>query len=58
MRFKLFTLFSISKGALFMGGPDIPPAVYNESVHLLTSVTDPFRHYCEACGKCIAEKQE
>ena len=41
-------LFSISKGALLMGGPDIPPAVYNESVHLLTSVTDPFRHYCEA----------
>ncbi|MEN8226779.1 MAG: gamma-glutamyl-gamma-aminobutyrate hydrolase family protein [Bacteroidota bacterium] len=41
-------LFSISKGALFMGGPDIPPAVYNEPVHLLTSVTDPFRHYCEA----------
>ncbi|MCK5138174.1 MAG: gamma-glutamyl-gamma-aminobutyrate hydrolase family protein [Bacteroidales bacterium] len=41
-------LFSISNGALFMGGPDIPPAIYNETVHLLTYVTDPFRHYCEA----------
>ncbi len=41
-------LFSISRGALFMGGDDIPPAVYHEQAHLLTSVTDPFRHYCEA----------
>lgn len=41
-------LFQMSQGALFMGGPDIPPVVYNEPVHLLTSVTDPFRHYCEA----------
>ena len=41
-------LFSISQGALFMGGPDIPPELYHEPVHLLTLVTDPFRHYCEA----------
>lgn len=41
-------LFNASRGALFMGGPDIPPAVYHEPVHLLTSVTDPYRHYCEA----------
>ena len=40
-------LFEGSQGALFMGGPDIPPVVYNEPVHLLTSVTDPFRHYVE-----------
>lgn len=40
-------LFNNSRGALFMGGPDIPPAVYGEKVHLLTSVTDPFRHYLE-----------
>jgi len=40
-------LFEGSQGALFMGGPDIPPAVYNEAVHLLTSVTDPYRHYVE-----------
>lgn len=41
------SLFKGSKGALFMGGPDIPPVTYKEKVHLLTSVTDPFRHYCE-----------
>ena len=41
-------LFNCSRGALFMGGPDIPPVMYNEAVHLLTSVTDPFRHYMEA----------
>jgi putative glutamine amidotransferase len=40
-------LFECSEGALFMGGPDIPPVVYGEKVHLLTSVTDPFRHYME-----------
>lgn len=40
-------LFEGSQGALFMGGPDIPPVVYDEPVHLLTSVTDPFRHYVE-----------
>lgn len=40
-------LFSRSRGAMFMGGPDIPPEVYNEQVHLLTRVTDPFRHYME-----------
>lgn len=40
-------LFRGSQGALFMGGPDIPPSLYNEPVHLLTSVTDPFRHYVE-----------
>ncbi|MDF1576304.1 MAG: gamma-glutamyl-gamma-aminobutyrate hydrolase family protein [Bacteroidales bacterium] len=40
-------LFKCSEGALFMGGPDIPPSVYGEKVHLLTAVTDPFRHYLE-----------
>ena len=41
------SLFTCSSGALFMGGPDIPPATYGEKVHLLTRVTDPFRHYLE-----------
>ncbi|MCP4312544.1 MAG: hypothetical protein GY790_14880 [Bacteroidetes bacterium] len=41
-------LFDRSRGALFMGGPDIPPILYKEPVHLLTNVTDPFRHYMEA----------
>lgn len=40
-------LFRCSRGALFMGGPDIPPATYGEEVHLLTMVTDPYRHYME-----------
>ena len=40
-------LFECSEGALFMGGPDIPPVAYGEEVHLLTSITDPFRHYME-----------
>jgi putative glutamine amidotransferase len=40
-------LFDHSIGALFMGGPDIPPRLYQEEVHLLTDVTDPFRHYLE-----------
>lgn len=41
------SLFKGSGGALFMGGPDIPPVLYNEPVHLLTSVTDPYRHFLE-----------
>lgn len=40
-------LFEHSIGALFMGGPDIPPLLYNENIHLLTRVTDPYRHYLE-----------
>jgi putative glutamine amidotransferase len=44
---QFMELFQCSRGALFMGGPDIPPGVYGEKVHLLTSVTDPFRHYVE-----------
>ncbi len=40
-------LFKASHGAFFMGGPDIPPVIYQEEAHLLTSVTDPFRHFCE-----------
>jgi putative glutamine amidotransferase len=40
-------LFSISRGALFMGGPDLPPVTFHEPAHLLTKVTDPFRHLME-----------
>ncbi len=40
-------LFSTSEGAIFMGGPDIPPHTYNEPIHLLTRVSDPVRHYFE-----------
>jgi putative glutamine amidotransferase len=40
-------LFENSEGAIFMGGPDIPPAVYGHSTNLLTVITDPQRHYME-----------
>jgi len=41
------SLFENSQGAIFFGGPDIPPALYNETTHLLTVITDPHRHYLE-----------
>ena len=34
-------------GVIFFGGPDIPPAVFGERTHLLTEITDPFRHLFE-----------
>lgn len=34
-------------GVIFFGGPDIPPAIYGEKTNLLTSITDPYRHYFE-----------
>lgn len=45
---ELFTkLFNESQGAIFFGGPDIPPFTYGDSTNLLTVVTDPNRHYME-----------
>ncbi|MCU4165619.1 gamma-glutamyl-gamma-aminobutyrate hydrolase family protein [Carboxylicivirga caseinilyticus] len=41
-------LFTNSDGIIFFGGPDIPPAMYNEKPHPRTEVTDPYRHYFEA----------
>jgi putative glutamine amidotransferase len=32
---------------LFNGGPDIQPSIYGEKQHLLTEVTDPYRHLME-----------
>lgn len=40
-------LFSKSEGAVFFGGPDIPPATYGEQTDLLTVITDPHRHHLE-----------
>ena len=40
-------LFRISIGSIFTGGPDLPPGLYDEEMHLLTDVTDPWRHYME-----------
>lgn len=42
------SLFENSDGIIFFGGPDIPPAIYNEEPHHRTKVTDPYRHYFEA----------
>jgi len=42
------SLFTESEGAIFFGGPDIPPSLYGEKPHTTTRVTDPFRHYFEA----------
>jgi len=36
-----------SDGIIFFGGPDIPPAVYQEKTNLLTVIEDPYRHYFE-----------
>lgn len=40
-------LFENSNGAIFLGGPDIPPACYGEKTNTLTVITDPYRHYME-----------
>jgi putative glutamine amidotransferase len=40
-------LFNSSCGAVFLGGPDIPPITYNEPMNHLTYVSDPGRNYLE-----------
>lgn len=40
-------LFKSADAILFFGGPDIPPSIYGAKQELLTSVTDPMRHYFE-----------
>lgn len=44
---KFKELFQKSNGILFLGGPDLPPAIYGEETSLLTEITDPYRHYFE-----------
>jgi len=41
-------LFENADAILFFGGPDIPPSIYGAKQELLTSVTDPMRHFFEA----------
>lgn len=36
-----------SDGIIFFGGPDIPPAIYEEKTKQLTLIEDPYRHYLE-----------
>ena len=41
------SIFENSQGILFFGGPDMPPATYENQTNLLTSITDAHRHYVE-----------
>ncbi|GET20329.1 gamma-glutamyl-gamma-aminobutyrate hydrolase family protein [Prolixibacter denitrificans] len=45
---QLHQLFESADAVLFFGGPDIPPSIYGAKQELLTSVTDPMRHFFEA----------
>jgi len=40
-------IFDNSSGIIFMGGPDIPPATYQQKTNLHTTITDPNRHLFE-----------
>jgi len=40
-------IFENSRGIIFFGGPDMPPATYESQTNLLTSITDVHRHYVE-----------
>ena len=44
---QFLKVLQLSNGMLFFGGPDIPPALYNEKTNLLTEITDPQRNYFE-----------
>ncbi len=41
------SIFENSHGIIFFGGPDMPPATYENQTNLLTSITDAHRHYVE-----------
>jgi putative glutamine amidotransferase len=41
-------IFTASRGIIFTGGMDIPPAIYGEESHLLTEATTPVRSMYEA----------
>jgi len=41
------SVFKGSKAIIFFGGPDMPPACYNQPTSLLTVITDPNRHLME-----------
>jgi len=37
----------LADGVMFVGGPDLPPALYGSKTSLLTTIEDPYRHYFE-----------
>jgi Predicted glutamine amidotransferases len=40
-------IFEETDGVFFFGGPDIPSECFGEPTHLMTSITDPYRHFFE-----------
>ncbi|MDR1552772.1 MAG: gamma-glutamyl-gamma-aminobutyrate hydrolase family protein [Prevotellaceae bacterium] len=40
-------IFEQTKGVFFFGGPDIPAECFNEKTHLMSGITDPYRHFFE-----------
>lgn len=42
-----YQIFKNSEGILFLGGLDLPPAVYAQKTNLLTDIKTPNRHYFE-----------
>ncbi|MDR2126506.1 MAG: gamma-glutamyl-gamma-aminobutyrate hydrolase family protein [Prevotellaceae bacterium] len=40
-------IFEQTQGVFFFGGPDIPAECFNEKTHLMSGITDPYRHFFE-----------
>lgn len=40
-------MLKAADGVVFFGGPDIPSSIFHRKTHLLTEITDPYRHYLE-----------
>lgn len=47
MHNDFISLINASDGAVFTGGPDLPPYIYNEKTLLNTLIEDPYRHFME-----------
>ncbi|MDR0419983.1 MAG: gamma-glutamyl-gamma-aminobutyrate hydrolase family protein [Prevotellaceae bacterium] len=40
-------IFEQTEGIFFFGGPDIPAECFGEKTHLMSGITDPYRHFFE-----------
>ncbi|MDR2293241.1 MAG: gamma-glutamyl-gamma-aminobutyrate hydrolase family protein [Prevotellaceae bacterium] len=40
-------IFEQTQGIFFFGGPDIPAECFNEKTHLMSGISDPYRHFFE-----------
>lgn len=47
LRREIAAIVNGTDGAVFFGGPDIPPSIYGVKTGLMTEIDDPFRHYLE-----------